>query len=330
MTLTPVRARPPRPPATGRTPVRSRQAGRRTTWRTITALPALVLLATLTGSVTAATSDNGQAVHVPAAGPIRYPQPTVTHLHYRHWKLDPDRPHHGLVMSDVQLWWDTDGTALIQRCDVVEDPTSTHISQPRTMLGPCPDTWHLTAGQYQPRIPDPLPETPAALGNRLAAFADGSSDHALIAAAVDMLREHHLNPRQRSALLAILADMPGITYRGTTTDRAGRTAEAFSLDSALPDGSTITDLLIIDPGDGTLLGYDKVVRTPGPGSSLKPMTVIETIVYLDSQRTDVIPGTNAMTCGQHTCAAARPSWRPTAIAARPAARPRIEQLEGMR
>ncbi|MEV0269897.1 hypothetical protein AB0H43_14055 [Hamadaea sp. NPDC050747] len=304
MTLTPARKRTPRA-TTAAPPPASDHTGHTWVRRGIATTSVLVLLASLAGS-TAATTERQPQVFIPAAAQIRFPRPTVTHLHYRHWKLDPGQPRHGLVMSDVQLWWAADGTALIQRCDVVEDPKSTRISNPRNIQGPCPDTSHLTWGHYRPRMPHPLPTNVATLRTWLTVFADSSSDHALIAAAVDMLREHHLNPRQRAALLAILADMPAIKYRGTTTDRAGRAGEAFSLDSVLSDGSTITDLLIIDPGDGTLLGYDKVLLTPAPGSELDPMTVVETTIFLESDMTSVIPGTAAMTCDQHACIAEHP------------------------
>ncbi|MCP2323568.1 hypothetical protein HDA40_002075 [Hamadaea flava] len=258
--------------------------------RTAASLALGVLLSTLvSGSATPHSADRPETYAVPATGAVQYPKPTVTHLHYRHWQLDMKHPH-GLVMSDVQLWWNIDGTALIQRCDVVEDPKSTRISQPLTVRGPCADTWHLTAGMYRPRMPHPLPDSIAALRTWLTEIGDGNSDHATIAAIMAMLREHHLNQQQQAAVLTILADMPGIKYRGTTTDRAGRTGMAFSLDSTLTDGSTITDLLIVDPDDGSILGYDKVLTTPAPGSRLDPITVIETLVIVESAMTSVIPG----------------------------------------
>jgi hypothetical protein len=315
MTLTPVQRRAPHASNT-RSRTAQNRTGHRAVRRSIAALPVMVLLATLAGS-TPPVPAGEPTFFVPAVAPIRYPRPTVTHLHYRHWRLDPNQPHAGLVMSDVQLWWNVNGTALIQRCDVVENPKSTRISEPLTVRGPCPDTWHLVAGQYRPRMPDPIPASTAVLHSWLATIADGNSDHALIAAVADMLREHHLNPQQRSALLTILADVTGLKYRGTTTDRAGRTGDAFTLDSLLPDGSKITDLLIIGD-DGQLLGYDKVLVTPAPGGRLEPMTVIETIVYLESEMTSVIPGTHAVTCDQHTCVEAASSGQRTSAATPPA------------
>ncbi|MEU8254296.1 CU044_5270 family protein [Micromonospora inaquosa] len=69
-----------------------------------------------------------------------------------------------------------------------------------------------------------------------------------------------LNPAQRAAVLALLAELPGITVTGTVTDRAGRTGEAFSITTnahGLPAQYTV----IVDARSGALLGYEEVLTT---------------------------------------------------------------------
>jgi hypothetical protein len=67
-----------------------------------------------------------------------------------------------------------------------------------------------------------------------------------------------LPPAVRAQLWRVLADLPGISYTGRVTDRAGRSGEAFSLDFDAETGP-VRDTLIIDPANGELLGYERTL-----------------------------------------------------------------------
>ncbi len=62
----------------------------------------------------------------------------------------------------------------------------------------------------------------------------------------------------QAILLRILSGIPGVVNQGTTTDRAGRTGAAVSLDSSY-SGEPITYMLIFDPATGALLESDETL-----------------------------------------------------------------------
>lgn len=85
-----------------------------------------------------------------------------------------------------------------------------------------------------------------------------------------------LVPRQtRAAILRILADIDGVSWRGTTKDRAGRDGVAISV-----AGAGAEQLLIFDAGTGALLAWDEVQR---PVDTVAGATLI-----LDRGRTDTL------------------------------------------
>ncbi|MFJ9446316.1 CU044_5270 family protein [Kitasatospora sp. NPDC101235] len=100
-----------------------------------------------------------------------------------------------------------------------------------------------------------------------------------LAAITDLLRERVLSAPERAAVLRVLADVPGLAYQGTTTDRAGRTGKAFSLDGdhgGLPKRHT----LIVDPVTGRIIG-DEETLTKSAGKLGVPIpSVISYTVYL--------------------------------------------------
>jgi hypothetical protein len=72
----------------------------------------------------------------------------------------------------------------------------------------------------------------------------------------ERLLDRSFSPEQRAALPRALKNVPGIDYRGKTTDRAGRTGDAFSLTSAY-GGLPKLQTLVFDPDDGSLLSYEE-------------------------------------------------------------------------
>ncbi|NEE00530.1 hypothetical protein [Phytoactinopolyspora halotolerans] len=118
----------------------------------------------------------------------------------------------------------------------------------------------LEAGAWATMYPDDLPTQPAELRDVLAterpALADDSAE--LFRAVRDVHLEQVPDSAVRAAILRLLADAPDVESLGETTDRAGRTVQAFATDS---DGSgwPIRHVLLIDRDDGRLLGYEQVL-----------------------------------------------------------------------
>ncbi|GIJ48415.1 hypothetical protein Val02_53010 [Virgisporangium aliadipatigenens] len=77
----------------------------------------------------------------------------------------------------------------------------------------------------------------------------------------------------RAGMLRILADVPGIAWRGETTDRAGRGGIAVSVET-----DTAREVLVFDPRTGVLLMWDEV--------SHEQDTVAGCTLYLRSGHTD--------------------------------------------
>ncbi|WP_350279639.1 hypothetical protein [Kribbella sp. HUAS MG21] len=70
----------------------------------------------------------------------------------------------------------------------------------------------------------------------------------------NLMEEYRPQPAARAAILTLLADVPGISADGTTTDRAGRRAVGFSVKT-----DDTTDSLLFAPATGELLGYESVL-----------------------------------------------------------------------
>jgi hypothetical protein len=78
---------------------------------------------------------------------------------------------------------------------------------------------------------------------------------------VAVLAEHRvLPPAVRATLWQIVAELPGISYAGQVTDRAGRTGEGFSMPYDALAGPA-RDTLILDPATGELLGFERVLES---------------------------------------------------------------------
>ncbi|WP_203888102.1 RNA polymerase sigma factor [Planotetraspora kaengkrachanensis] len=75
--------------------------------------------------------------------------------------------------------------------------------------------------------------------------------------------------------------VPGLRYEGTTTDRAGRTGRAFSLDSdhgGLPNRKT----LIVDPADGRIVDEEETLTETAGRLGVPIPSVISYTVYLEA------------------------------------------------
>lgn len=88
-----------------------------------------------------------------------------------------------------------------------------------------------------------------------------------------------LGPTERAAVLRLLAELPGMTVAGTVVDRAGRTGEAFSIESDF-HGLPTRYIIIVDPSTGGLLGYEEMLTTTAGKLNVRIPAVISYRSYL--------------------------------------------------
>ncbi|MFD0636241.1 hypothetical protein ACFQ9X_36405 [Catenulispora yoronensis] len=94
-----------------------------------------------------------------------------------------------------------------------------------------------------------------------------------------------LSPAARAGVLRVLATVPGLLDLGTTTDRAGRAADAFAVEgdySGLPTRYT----LLVDPATGAVLGDEVVLTQSAGGRKVSIPAVIGYDLYEVAERTD--------------------------------------------
>lgn len=104
-----------------------------------------------------------------------------------------------------------------------------------------------------------------------------------LVAVSDLYNEQPVPPAIRAALLRIVANLPGLSYDGMTTDRAGRKGIGVSLVSAL--GLPTRYIMIFDPVTGQLLDSEQVLTTSAGQLNVPIPAVISYTVYLRSDRT---------------------------------------------
>jgi hypothetical protein len=95
---------------------------------------------------------------------------------------------------------------------------------------------------------------------RLADRMQVGRDIAIVVKSTGLLFQDYLVPREtRAVILQILADVPGLVWRGEVTDRAGRAGLAVS-----GDGANEQAVLIFDPQTGVLLAQEYVQQSNRP------------------------------------------------------------------
>lgn len=187
-----------------------------------------------------------------------------TYLHLQSWT----RASTTIVRTDVRRWrHDADGSGreIIRRAPDLHGLNHQPTPQERQEFSRAvPHTLHHGIGDLHPHLPGDIPANPRELIRLLAppALADEPAyPRILTSGIVELATSQHLNPRQRATTLRALAAAPHLTYKGTTTDLAGRTGMSFQI---VADGSTST--LLIHPDTGDLLAATEWInrgRRPG-------------------------------------------------------------------
>jgi hypothetical protein len=114
-----------------------------------------------------------------------------------------------------------------------------------------------------------------------------SGPAASITAVTDLVRERVLTAAEHAAVLRYLAQVPGIEFDGTVTDRAGRRGEAFSVESA-DSGLPTRYTLVIDPATGRILAHEQLLTTRAGRLNVPVPAVIGYETYRAADRTSGI------------------------------------------
>lgn len=128
-----------------------------------------------------------------------------------------------------------------------------------------------------------LSANPDELGEQLGVGQPASNGTAgLFDSIVVANRQMPIEPRVRAAILRVLADAPGVSTVGRLADRKGRTGVGFTTDSAF-SGLPTRYLLVFDPSDGELLGYEETLTTTAGKLNVRVPAVINYQVFESSR-----------------------------------------------
>ncbi|MCP2327001.1 hypothetical protein HDA40_005508 [Hamadaea flava] len=228
----------------------------------------------------------------------------VTYVRLRdYWAdiSDADPTHaRSQIAYDLHVWWAPDRSAHTRRvtlptpaAGVFDEP---YLHEPIPAGQPVRDYRDLPGSGtgnddgIRLQIPDPA-DTPSQLTAQLAAAHPGTTGTtATLRAVADLYRQHHLSPRQRAAVLSILAES-GLRYMGDVHDRAGRPGIAFGIDLDTDGPSATRFLMVIDEETGALLSYEEDLLAPAAAGS-QTRTAVATahyVLYLENTTMSRIP-----------------------------------------
>lgn len=196
-----------------------------------------------------------------------------TYIHRRVWWPNTAEHQTGNAedVDDIRLWWEPGGSG--RRVTTTTEAKGSSRS---------PDEqWYVT-GELRIPILEPS-EDPRELGVQLAAEQNPELGAAgRLRALATMNNFHDLTVAQRACVLQLLADTPGLTYRGQYLDRADRAGLAFSADTSDDDLSLIRDTLIFHQSTGILLAHE---TTTIPDRGAGTPSVRSSTVYLERTHT---------------------------------------------
>ncbi|MEH1167854.1 CU044_5270 family protein [Micromonospora sp. CPCC 205539] len=203
---------------------------------------------------------------------------------YHHTKIwgDPvetsaDGRHHIAYVGEWKVWQAVDGADGAQVSTQLEpqypdqasrDYWQRELKKPRAVVGtPAPTLVPLPAEELPP-----LPVDRSELRDLLKVEHGAGA----VTKEVSTVYGRYVVPRQtRAEVLRVLADIPGLRWRGQVTDRAGRRGVAVTYDDREHDQQ---NLLIFDPKTGELLAHELL--------TLAPMRLSTYQVFLDTGWSD--------------------------------------------
>ncbi|WP_278188192.1 hypothetical protein [Micromonospora sp. R77] len=186
-----------------------------------------------------------------------------TYLHTQSWT----RATNAVTRTELRQWRrHTDGSGQEKTRRLPDLPGLNHQPERREPAqftqAPETTTQHLS-GDLHPYLPEPLPNDAHTLADMLAPreLANEPAYPRLLAnGVVALVSTQYLNQAQRATSLRVLAAIPGITYRGQSTDILGRTGLTFTITA---DGST--SQLLINPHSGEILAAHERLSRRRPG-----------------------------------------------------------------
>lgn len=128
----------------------------------------------------------------------------------------------------------------------------------------------------------PAPTDPVAMGRWLSLGYQGVGRGEIFDSVSERNLDRTFSSVQRAALLRYLMTLDGVTYRGTTKDRAGRPGEAFSVRSSY-GGLPKVQTLIFDSRTAKLLAYEEELTTSAGKLNVKVPAVVLYVTYLEAR-----------------------------------------------
>jgi hypothetical protein len=226
---------------------------------------------------------------VAAAAPMPdRPARTIEHVRTANWflgsQISRDTTISAVVPEERESWrTDDNGGRLVQR---LLPPVFQSEADRQTWLrrgGTVNSGQEITdarAGQFPAGWAGPVPTDPTTLRQWITANSGERQDPVqYLEDIAELAGVRLLGPAERAAALRLLAELPGMTVAGTVVDRAGRTGEAFGMESDY-SGLPTRHVVIIDPADGKLLGYEAMLTTTAGKLNVPIPSVISYRCYL--------------------------------------------------
>jgi hypothetical protein len=192
----------------------------------------------------------GDAPYDDTSGPYAYHR-------FMLWGAGGTGTEEGHFMSYVEgweTWWAADGSGRYRHVFLrgeFPDERSRRYFEATTPLAPRESVGEIEAdSDFRPI--ERVPADRAGLADLLGVAGGGELD---LGALQDIYRDHILPTPTRSAVLTLLADVPGLHWRGRVTDRAGRSGIAVSYS---PEVDGMRNVLVFDPATGDLLAWETV------------------------------------------------------------------------
>lgn len=226
-----------------------------------------------------------RAAHLPEA-----PRLPVQRILAEAWSTSTDPadedngPRTVLVPRHLEVFQFEDGSRRsIERRGAALDSHGRVTDQPGSWDDVAPTTDETFANDLGAAYPESLPTTISGLSRRLAPpdACGKATGGCLLSAVSDLFAGYVVDPATTARLWQLLASDPSIKSLGSTTDRLGRSAEAFVADALDP---TQRILILIDPATGLYLGSETILVRPNPDLGFRPPAVTQFTAIVGSTR----------------------------------------------
>ncbi|MBB5868996.1 hypothetical protein F4553_002375 [Allocatelliglobosispora scoriae] len=211
-----------------------------------------------------------------STGPYTYTRVQV-------WGLETgDEQSDGVNARDQRLWWRTDRSAVSIDTPLPPQPPGRRRAEwtqalPEKAANPVLNP----PGTFSPLLAGLPGRTRETMREQLERGQRNLPAEQIVRRAAQLCEYYVLDPAQRAAQLRMLADTPGLIFRGRTDDRAGRAGAVVSVDS---DGDHLRDILVFDDATGELLSLERVTLKARDG--VPANTVIAYFIFLEHSRVD--------------------------------------------